>query len=498
MPARLGSCLTLTGALALLCTAPTTASAAHRAPHRHVKRRVVHRSAVPTALARLLRAGAIDQSAYAEYLGAYNEASRSLRRLSGTRRLELGAVLANVETMAEKGLLAPSRLPVAFLTLRRNWEWWTAKPLLSANQRVSLEGSGLVWEYYPGQGIEIQWLATFGKANGYYLAHDTTALKELLGEAIALATQRAGGIAWEYMFQFDGGSPPWTSGLSQGTALQALARAWSRTHETRYLTAAQQALGIYRTAPSEGVRVATPAGAHYLEYTYAPGERIVNGFIQALVGLYEYAKLTGDPAGQQLFEAGDAQARLELPSFDTGAWSRYDQHSESDLNYHELLLEFLQHLCERTRQGEPLAPTAGPIAGDEVYCATAERFKADLTTPPSVALLTSTVDTGERAGVQVKLSKVSTVRMTIALGERTVWTNTATVEGGRPRLLWVTPSKPGTYDVTLKAVDLAGNEEVASGSILVKQPPKGRHHKRTAKAAASERISPAAPALPRL
>ena len=92
--------------------------------------------------------------------------------------------------------------------------------------RVSFAPSKIVWEYYPGQGIEIQWLATFGEANGYYLSgHENANLRQLLSEVIPLASQRAGGIAWEYLFRFDGGLPPWTSGLSQGTALQVLARA---------------------------------------------------------------------------------------------------------------------------------------------------------------------------------------------------------------------------------------------------------------------------------
>jgi hypothetical protein len=184
----------------------------------------------------------------------------------------------------------------------------------------------------------------------------------------------------------------------------------------------------------------------------------------------------------------------------------YDQSSESNLNYHELLAEFLEHLCERTSKGEPLTPTApsgaqaGQIVGDEIYCTTATRFRADQTTPPVVALLTQTVRTKERAGVRIKLSKVSTVSMTIELGEKTVWTNRATVEGGKPRLLWVTPSKPGVYGVILRATDLAGNEEVTSGSITVKKAPKAKkipkgHHK-AVKASASGRISPPARRLP--
>ena len=57
------------------------------------------------------------------------------------------------------------------------------------------------------------------------------------------------------------------------------------------------------------MRVTTRAGAHYAEYTYAPSDRILNGFIQALVGLYDYTSITKDPLGLKLFEAGDAEAR---------------------------------------------------------------------------------------------------------------------------------------------------------------------------------------------
>ena len=214
------------------------------------------------------------------------------------------------------------------------------------------------------------------------------------------------------------------------------------------------------------------------------------------MGLYEYTKLTGDPLGQQLFDAGDAEARAEVPHYDTGAWSKYDQSSESDLNYHELLAEFLEHLCQKTGKGEPLTPTTGPIPGDSIYCTTATRFREDEKTPPTIELLTQNLKTGERAGVQLKLSKIASVSMTIMLGEKTVWRNNVTVEGGRPRLLWVTPSKAGVYTVELKARDLAGNEEVASGAIAVRGASKAG--RKSARAGGSERISPPARRLPAL
>ncbi len=269
------------------------------------------------------------------------------------------------------------------------------------------------------------------------------------------------------MFDFNGGTPPWTSGLSQGTAIQVLARAWSRLKEPAYLTAAQQALGIFQTPPPQGVRVSTPVGALYAEYTYAPDDSILNGFIQSLVGLYEYTTITKDPLGQALFEAGDAEARAIVPLYNTGAWSLYDQFGESDLNYHELLTEFLQHLCERTSKGPPISPTGVPIDGDQLYCTTAASFTADLHTPPLISLLSTTLPAGARAGVQMSLSKVSTVEMTVSQGTKVVWSNRALVERGKPKLLWITPAKGGTFSVALTATDLAGNLTTAGGTIVV-------------------------------
>ncbi len=510
----------LAGALTLAIAGGGPALASSHGASSHGARASAAKPTVTTALQALQRSGQITPALYAKYAGAYAAASRSLPRLSGTRRTELGAVIANVQAMAAGGYFIASRLPVIFLTLERNRQWWTSEALLGSGTRISFAGSRIVWEHYAGQGIEIQWLGTFGEANGYYLSgHENANLHQLLSEVLPLATQRAGGIAWEYMFQFDGGKPPWTSGLSQGTALQVLARAWSRFKEQPLRDAAQQALGIFVTPPSAGVQTKTPAGANYAEYTYAPSDRILNGFIQAVVGLYDYTQITKDPLGLKLFEEGDAEARAETPHYDTGAWSMYDQYTESDLNYHELLTEFLQHLCERTRKGPPTTtapppaptpttpttttpttttgatttpstggtepgtsteaaraaaahgaqstPAPTPIAGDEIYCTTAQHFTTYEKTPPVISLLSTKLKGGTRAGVQLSLSKVSTVRLTVRQGSRTVWTNSAYLERGKPRLLWPTPSGGGTFNVTLSATDLSGNFSTATGTLVV-------------------------------
>ena len=522
----------LLGALALSAAVLPAASAARAHSRAHAARRP---ATVPSVLASLRASGAITPTAYTADLAAYNAAKRSLRRLSGTRRVELGAVLSNLAAIAASGQLDASRLPVLILTLERNRTWWTTEPLLSNGERVTFPRSEIVWQYYEGQGLEIQWLGTFGKANGYYLSgHENSNLKQLLAEAIPLASARAGGIAWEYTFRFDGGRPPWTSGLSQGTAIQVLARASERFREPALLATAREALGIFQARPPSGVRVPTSLGAYFAQYSYAPSDRILNGFIQAEVGLYDYASISKDPLGLALFRAGDAQARAMVPHYDTGAWSLYDQHEESSLSYHELLTEFLKHLCERTSKGEPFVEAAAPgatttppattggtttstgtstttgsattatgttttttaaggtgttstgtsaapapasapqpIAADEIYCKTAERFEADLRTPPAVKLLSTLLPTRSRAGVRMWLSKISTVHLVVRRSGRVIWTNSATVSRGTPRLLWVTPSKPGAYEITLAASDLAGNFQTAHGTVRLAKGAKG-------------------------
>ena len=100
-------------------------------------------------------------------------------------------------------------------------------------------------------------LGTFGKADGLYTAGsaDYPQLATLLSEMIPLAAQRGGGLTWEYYFKFDGGIPPWTSAMSQGTGLRGADPWLPGDRATRsYLKIADQALPIFTAPPTVGVR----------------------------------------------------------------------------------------------------------------------------------------------------------------------------------------------------------------------------------------------------
>src|SRR5215210_2045552 len=383
--------------IALLCALAVGAGA----PGADAKKK----KTVATELKKLYRAGSIDQATYDADTAILADVKRRIKRLTGARKAQLAGVLATTEGMAARGQLRAGRLYPIFLTLQRNSEWWSTQPLLYSGQRVTFAGSELVWQYVPGQGIQLHPLANFGKLNAYAKGSRRNNARNtvLLDELMSIAVPRGGGLAWEYYFTFDGGRPPWVSSLAQGTGLQAIARSARKLGRMpELLPRIQQGLTLFEQPPPTGVRVETDAGAHYVQYSFWPGLRIINGFVQSLVGLYDVAQITGDPRAAQLFADGDATARKEVPTFDTGAWSYYSRGAitrESDLSYHTLLRDFLTNLCDRTQA--------------DVYCDTETNLTAYLTVPPELQLTTTRVRGGMPTTLAFTLSKISSTSVTV-------------------------------------------------------------------------------------
>jgi hypothetical protein len=456
-------------------TSTGTTESERRPPRRAVKARASTarktRKTVVRELERLRDSGAITPEDYAARRSAYDDAKRTARKLKGTRRTELNAVITTLDDIARRGKLTPSRLAPLWLTLQRNVEWWTTGPLMAPGQRTGFSGSELVWQYYPGQGLQIQWLGTFGKLNALVKPKSTRTnaqASRMVDEILPLASERAGGLAWEYEFAFGGGAAPWVSSLAQGTGLQALARSAVKLHrQADILPVTQRALAIFGRRAPEGVLVpprAGWAGPHYLQYSFAPGLYILNGFTQSIVGLHDYAQLTGDPTAQQLYEAGQAELAREVPEYDTGAWSLYStgtSRHESDVSYHELLRDFLTSMCDRTRAA--------------VYCDTAARFTDYEREPPALALAAPKVRGGKLGTVRVRLSKMSAVTVQISSGEKVVSTRTlGTIPYGLTRVRWLAPRRKGVYDVRVSARDLNGNTAATAGTVEVLKPVKKR------------------------
>jgi hypothetical protein len=419
---------------------------------------------VKSELNRLAAAGQITTADRDQRLSFFNSTKRAAKRLprGTTRKTELSGVVANVEGIASLKRLTGPRLVPLWLTLERNRAYWTTHTTGPSTRRITFPGSELIWQYFPGQGLQFHPLANFARLNQLWAERDD-AMNTLLDELLALAVPRAGGIAWEYYFSFGGGRPPWVSGLAQGTGIQSIARVAKRMgREEEIYPIARQALGVFKTATPEGVRVPTSDGAEYALYSFAPNLHVINGFVQALVGLYDLGKIAGDTDAQALYVEGEKVARRELPTYDTGAWSLYSRGSsehESDLSYHQLLRSFLHSMCTRT--------------DDPVYCDTELRFAQYELEQPVVSLVTTTLRGGTLSKFKVRLSKISRVGLKLSRGVKVAYVKPAVVVGhGSPTLSVTVPRKAGVYDVAVTAVDLAGNVGTAEGTLDVLKPKK--------------------------
>lgn len=129
---------------------------------------------------------------------------------------------------------------------------------------------------------------------------------------------------WEYR---DTLKAPWYSALAQGQGLSVLVRAHKESGEARYLEAAKRAFaGFQQPIESGGVAYTDESGDLWFEeYIVSPPTHILNGFIWALWGVYDYFLATHDDSAQQLFSRGIRTLLHNLERYDLGFWSLYEQ-----------------------------------------------------------------------------------------------------------------------------------------------------------------------------
>src|SRR3954466_2121846 len=310
--------------------------------------------------------------------------------LQGVRRREMAAAIAVAGSIAKRGQLTVGRMPAVFLTLSRSAEWWGAngprsagspgengargrqcKPLPARARaaRVSFPGSELVFQYYPGLGLQLQVNGTWGRANALFGSSNPEFWARgaaLLGELLPLGNTRAGVLAWEYEFPIFGGRPPWVSALSQATAVQGLTRAAGGRGTADLPNAGAPAAGAFAFAPPAGVRVALGGGMSWFAlYSFAPGLRVLNAHLDAVAALFDFAKASGDPHASDAYAAGLLAAHRRIHGFDTGVWSKYaNPGALADLNYHVLNTTLAGEVCKR--------------AGDTRICGAAASFTREL------------------------------------------------------------------------------------------------------------------------
>ncbi len=128
---------------------------------------------------------------------------------------------------------------------------------------------------------------------------------------------------WEYRKML---RAPWYSGLAQGQGISLLVRAHAETGDAKYQKAAALAFrSFFADTDSGGVTFQDEAGDLWFEeYILSPPTHILNGFMWAAWGVYDYWLATGDSEARSLFTSAIKTLRGNLDGYDLGFWSRYE------------------------------------------------------------------------------------------------------------------------------------------------------------------------------
>jgi len=186
-----------------------------------------------------------------------------------------------------------------------------------------------------------------------------------------LEPNRHGIAVWNHHFDWEYRTTlraPWYSGLAQGQGISLLARAASATGDAAYTDAARRAFAAFQQTGDRGgvVFIDEDRRPWIEEYIVTPPTHILNGFMWALWGVYDYWLLTRDSAAEDLFRRCIDTLRANLASYDTGFWSLYE-HSGTRLPmlaspfYHRLHIVQLRVMARLT--------------GEELFAQTAERWQ---------------------------------------------------------------------------------------------------------------------------
>lgn len=128
---------------------------------------------------------------------------------------------------------------------------------------------------------------------------------------------------WEYRDKL---KAPWYSALAQGQGISLLVRTHKETGDDKYIKAAISAFFTFKKDIKEG-GVAFTDNNNYLWFEEAivdPPTHILNGFMWAIWGIYDYFIYTGNREAGLLFSEAIRTLKYNLHQFDTGFWSLYE------------------------------------------------------------------------------------------------------------------------------------------------------------------------------
>jgi hypothetical protein len=185
-----------------------------------------------------------------------------------------------------------------------------------------------------------------------------------------IGIRRDGALFLPYTFDYPNErlTAPWVSAYSQGIALSLFVRLYRATGEFAYVDTAHEVYLAFRRlgpGPRLWVDYVVDGDLWLEEYPSSRPSHVLNGYNFALFGLYDYERLTRDPAAHQLLEGALSTMRRKAAAYRVpGELSYYDLvHKTQWPHYHEIHVWQLRNLTA--------------ISGDPYFDALADKLAAD-------------------------------------------------------------------------------------------------------------------------
>lgn len=136
------------------------------------------------------------------------------------------------------------------------------------------------------------------------------------------------------------------SAMTQGECISAFVRAWQVTGDPEFKEGAKRALELMRMPIREGgTMIVDDKGLFLEEMPSDPRSSILNGWIFAILGVYDFWLAFKDESALDLFKISLVTLRDHLQEYDVGYWSRYDvQGHLASFFYHDLHIQQLTAL----------------------------------------------------------------------------------------------------------------------------------------------------------
>jgi hypothetical protein len=403
---------------------------------------------IKNGLQKATGAGWIAPADAARYRGILYRANNALPKLGGSRHSNLEQVVKDVAARAKQ--YTKPRALVLFGMLDENVRYFGAQGPPKPQADV-VGADKVVYRYFPGHGLQFHPLANFAALNSHLAAGRLDSARTLAAALQARAIPVGGASVWEYEWPFGGGKAPWTSGMAQAVAAQALARAGERLGDETLTTLSHDA---YRAIPGK-LDMQLAQGRWVKLYSFSR-MAVFNAQLQTTVSLRDYANFTGDTDAGALSDAMRAAVQKALPRVDTGYWTRYAiGGAEESRGYHDFVISILGRLRTQTK--------------DTFWSDLAAKFKGYETQPPLFQVAEppapATAAAKGKAAIRFSfwLSKASTVSLSAAGQARRL-----SMTHGWHRMTWTVPRKrAGLFPVSVRATPIAGPSASATLAPLL-------------------------------